>query len=88
MTIRVDVSELADLKELLAHIDAGEDVVLTREGLTVATINSAKPQERQRGPRVPGLWAKYGPLEDPDLFLRPDPELEALMDAPIFPGKA
>lgn len=88
MTIRVDVSELADLQEFLAHVDAGEDFVLTRDGLPVATINSAKPEEHPRGPRVPGLWTKYGPLEDPDLFLRPDPELVALMDAPIFPDEA
>lgn len=31
-------------------------------------------------PRVPGLYAHLGPLQDPDLFLRPDPELEAMMD--------
>ena len=41
MTILVDISELADLKALVACIDAGEDIVLTRDGRTVATINMA-----------------------------------------------
>jgi antitoxin (DNA-binding transcriptional repressor) of toxin-antitoxin stability system len=85
MTIRFDIKEQAELAELVARMEAGEEVLLMRDGEAVATINAAKPAERPRGQRVPGLWAKYGPLEDPDLFLRPDPELEAMMDARIFP---
>ncbi len=86
MTIRVNVADLADLAEFLAHIEAGEDFVLTRDGEALATVNTAKiARQQSRGERVPGVWAKYGPLQDPDLFLRPDPELEAMMDEPIFP---
>jgi antitoxin (DNA-binding transcriptional repressor) of toxin-antitoxin stability system len=88
MTIRVDISDLADLAELVAHLDAGEDVVLTRDGEALATVNVTKPPTKQRPDRVPGVWAKYGPLEDPDLFLRSDPELEAMMDEPIFPVRS
>ena len=35
--------------------------------------------------RTPGAWAHLGKLGDPDLFLRPDPELGADADGPIFP---
>lgn len=85
MTIRVDIDELADLAEFLAHVEAGEDLVLMRAGEVVATVNSTKTAPDKPRKRVPGVWAKYGPLQDPDLFLRPDPELEAMMDEPIFP---
>lgn len=85
MTIRVNVADLADLAELLAHIEAGEDFVLIRDGETLATVNTAKAEPKPERKRVPGAWAKYGQLQDPELFLRPDPELEAMMDAPIFP---
>jgi antitoxin (DNA-binding transcriptional repressor) of toxin-antitoxin stability system len=85
MTIRVNIADLADLAELIAHIEAGEDFVLTRDGETLATINTAKVEAKSGRKRVPGAWAKYGELQDPELFLRPDPELEAMMDEPIFP---
>jgi len=85
MTIRVNVADLADLAEFLAHIEAGEDFVLTRDGEALATVNTAKVATKPQGKRVPGVWAKYGQLQDPELFLRPDSELEALMDEPIFP---
>ena len=81
MTILVDISELAYLKALVACIDAGEDIVLTRDGRTVATINIAKPDAHTRIRRVPGLFAHLGPMEDPDLFLRPDPELWELAES-------
>mgnify|MGYP007086377642 CR=1 FL=1 len=85
MTIRVDIAELSGLEEFLAHVDAGEDFVLTRDGQTLATVNTAKPPERLLKPRVPGRWAHLGKLKDPDLFLRPDPELEEAADGPVFP---
>ncbi len=87
MTIRVNVADLADLAELLAHIDAGEDFVLTRDGEVVATVNALKKVEEPRRKRTPGAWAHLGQLQDPDLFLRPDPELEEAADGPIFPEK-
>ncbi|WP_426009387.1 hypothetical protein [Caulobacter sp. DWR2-3-1b2] len=87
MTIRVNVSDLADLAEFLAHIDAGEDFELLRDGETVATINSAKKAASTPRKRVPGVWAHYGKLQDPNLFLRPDPDLEEAADGPIFPEK-
>nr|WP_295109161.1 hypothetical protein [uncultured Caulobacter sp.] len=85
MTIRFDIKDQAELAELVARMEAGEEVLLTRDGKTVAAISAAKSDEPPRGRRIPGRWAKYGPLEDPDLFLRPDPELEEAADGPIFP---
>ena len=87
MTIRVNVADLADLAELLAHIDAGEDFVLTRDGQALATVNALKKATNSTRKRVPGAWAHLGKLQDPNLFLRPDPELEKAADGPIFPEK-
>ena len=81
MTIRVDIAELADLEALIAHIDAGEDIVLTRDGQAVATIDIAKPEARQAIERVPGLFAHLGPMDDPDIFFRPDPEFTELAES-------
>lgn len=83
MTIRVDVSEQDALAELVAHVRAGEEVVLTSDGQAIAI---AKPSEdRPLRKRTPGAWAHLGQLQDSDLFLRPDPELEEAADGPIFP---
>ncbi len=40
---------------------------------------------RPKGVRILGFWAKHGPMSDPELFLRPDPELEALMVESVDP---
>ncbi len=85
MTIRVDIDELADLAEFLAHVETGEDLILTREGDVVATVNSAKKAADKARKRVAGAWAHLGTLENSDLFLRPDLDLEEAADGPIFP---
>ncbi len=41
MTIRVDIDELADLAEFLAHLETGEDVELTRDGEVLAIATPA-----------------------------------------------
>ncbi|MGI2033656.1 type II toxin-antitoxin system Phd/YefM family antitoxin [Rhizobium panacihumi] len=43
MTITVNVGD-ADLNELLAKVEAGEDVVLVRDGVPVAQVKSLAPQ--------------------------------------------
>jgi antitoxin (DNA-binding transcriptional repressor) of toxin-antitoxin stability system len=87
MTIRVNLADLADLAEFVAHIEAGEDFVLLRDGETLATVNTLKKPANERRKRVPGAWAHFGQLQDPDLFLRPDPELEEAADGRIFPSE-
>lgn len=69
----------AKLSELVARAEAGEEVTIARDGKPVVSL---KPVRKER---VLGRYATGEPLADPDLFLRPDPELEALMDGPIFP---
>ncbi|MGR4864248.1 hypothetical protein [Caulobacter sp. LARHSG274] len=80
MTVRVDIAEQATVAELVAHIDAGEDVLLTRDGETVAIVTKvAAPAKRIE--RIPGVWAHLGPMDDPDIFFRPDPEFAELAEA-------
>lgn len=85
MTIRVDIASEMPLAELVAHVKAGEEVLLTQGGQDVVALVIAKQDAGEQPRRLPGAWVKYGPLEDPDLFLRSDPELEEAADGPIFP---
>lgn len=79
MTIQVDIAAEVTLAELIAQIDAGEEVVLTRDGAVIATI---RPESAvKHGDRVPGLWAHLGPMDDPDIFSRPDPEFVELAES-------
>jgi prevent-host-death family protein len=82
MTVHVNIAKAkATLSELVARAEAGEEVVLTRNGKPVATLVSHDQRRRRRA----GAWAHLGKLDDPYLFLRPDRELEEMMDAPILP---
>ncbi|PVM92310.1 hypothetical protein DDF62_03930 [Caulobacter radicis] len=88
MTIQFDIAKLNSLDELLAVIDAGEDMTLVRDGRIIATVNVEKKPEGLDGPKAQrrlGAW-EHLKLDLPDdLFIGPDPEIEALMDAPIIP---
>jgi hypothetical protein len=95
MTIQVDIAGEDPLAELVALLKAGEDIVfLTDDGETVAVVNRVNPPIKQ-GDRVPGVWAHLGPMDDPYIFSRPDPELEELAEShdeddfyrPLPPGK-
>ncbi|WGM37753.1 type II toxin-antitoxin system prevent-host-death family antitoxin [Caulobacter sp. NIBR1757] len=80
MTIQMNIAEAkGKLSELVTRAEAGEEVVLARNGKVVARI--VPTTTPQKGPRKLGAWAHLGPLEDPDLFLRPDPEMEAWLEA-------
>jgi prevent-host-death family protein len=84
MTVMFNVAEAkAKLSELIARAEAGEEVVIARDGKPAVVLKPSKATPRAR--RKPGAWAYLGQLEDPYLFLRPDPELEAAADGPIFP---
>jgi antitoxin (DNA-binding transcriptional repressor) of toxin-antitoxin stability system len=87
MTIQMNVAEAkAKLSELIARAEAGEEVVIARDGKPVVSLRPT-PSSPAGKHRVLGAWAHYGPLTDPDLFLQPDHELEALADASVFPTK-
>lgn len=89
MTIRVDIKDQADLAELVARMEAGEEVLLTRDGEAVAMV-SAPPETSSlarapKGPRRLGVWEHLNLNIPAKVFTDPDPELAALMDAPIRP---
>ncbi|MDX2237440.1 MAG: type II toxin-antitoxin system prevent-host-death family antitoxin [Hyphomonadaceae bacterium] len=85
MAVQMNIAEAkAKLSELVARAEAGEEVVIARDGKPVATLVPTAQASKKTGIRL-GAYAHLGPMEDPDLFLRPDPELEALMDASVFP---
>jgi prevent-host-death family protein len=85
MTIQINIAQAkARLSELVALAEAGEEVVIARGGKPVVTL-TPRARVADTTPRQLGVWAAAGPLTDPDIFLRPDPELEALADAPVFP---
>ena len=85
MTIQVNIAKAkATLSELVAKAEAGEDVVLARNGEAVARITPVKAVQKM-GPRPLGFW------DAPDLdlplekFTTPDLEVEAMLDAPLWP---
>ena len=83
MTIQMNIAEAkAKLSELVARAEAGEEVIIARDGKPAVTLKPAALPERRH---ILGAWAHLGPLTDPDLFLRPDPELDAIIGKSIFP---
>ena len=87
MTIQINIAEAkAKLSELVARAEAGEEVIIARAGKPSVTLRPVEVAERP-GKRRLGVWAHLGKLQDPYLFLRPDPELEEAADGPIFPPK-
>jgi antitoxin (DNA-binding transcriptional repressor) of toxin-antitoxin stability system len=86
MTIQVDIAKQDALTEVVAHVRAGEDVELTSDGLTLAVvIKPPIPPEPPKARRQLGLWAHLNLNIPAEVFTDPDPELEALMDDPLFP---
>ncbi len=84
MTLQLNIADAkAKLSELVARAEAGEEVVLARAGKPIVTLTPVASATRRK--RTPGAWAHLGKLGDPQLFLRPDPELSLDADGPIFP---
>jgi len=91
MTIQVNIAEAkAKLSELVARAEKGEEVVIARHGKPIVTLTvKPAPSPAQlplvNGKRQLGIWDHLNLKIDPELFLRPDPELEAAADGPVFP---
>lgn len=86
MTVQVNIAKTT-LAEVVDQVQAGEEVILTRDGEPVATIRGIAPKPRPKPGerRKLGIWDHLG-LNIPDeVFLAPDEELEALMDEPVWP---
>lgn len=85
MTIRFDIGSQAALAELVARMEAGEDVLLIRDGETVAVVNPPPPAPLKT-PRRLGVWDHLNLTLSDDLFIGPDPETLAAIDGPILPA--
>ena len=76
----------AKLSELVARAEAGEEVVLTRNGKPAARLVAVPAPSTVRQPRALGLWDHLGLELDDDVFFKPDLELEEAIEASrIFP---
>lgn len=81
MAFQINIARAkATLSELVAMAEAGEEVVLARAGKPVATIQ-ALGRARLKAHRRIGALAHLGPVENPNTFLEPDPDLEAAAEA-------
>lgn len=70
--VQVNVHEAkSQLSRLLAQVEAGEEVVIARNGVPVARLVSTS---RQAGKRQPGRWK--GVFTVPESFFDPLPEEE------------
>ena len=86
MSVHINIARAkAHLSDLVARAEAGEDVIICRDGKPAVSLKPCEPPP-SKARRQLGFWAHLGPMRDPDLFLRPDPDLEALMDNPIDPA--
>ena len=70
-----------NLSKLLERVEAGEEIVIARNGRPIARL---VPEQRRREPRKPG-GSKAG-SGCRTTSTRPDPELEDLFyNGPVFP---
>ena len=86
MTIQVNIAKAkATLSDLVARAEAGEDVVLSRNGRPVVRISAVAAAE-PRKKRTLGVWDHLNLTLSDDLFIGPDPDTLAAVDGPIFPA--
>jgi len=63
------------LSKLLERVEAGEEIIIARNGRPVARL---VPAQRERPPRVPGAWAGKGWIADD--FDEPTGEYQEIID--------
>jgi prevent-host-death family protein len=73
------------LSELVARAEAGEEVVIARNGKPSVRLQPVEPA-RRRKPQL-GVWEHLNIRVADSVFFDRDLELEALMDAPIDPAQ-
>ena len=64
------------LSHLIARAEAGEEIVITRNGAPVVRLTPVSPRG-QRGPREPGSWKGRIFIDDSFFDPLPDEELAA-----------
>ncbi len=76
--VTVNVSEAkSNLSRLLRQVEAGEEVVIARNGKPVVRLERLAPVKKKRGKRKPGAWK--GKITLDDSFFDPLPEEELAM---------
>lgn len=86
MTVQVNIAKAkATLSELVARAEAGEEVVLSRDGKPVVTLTPVARRETQARRKL-GIWNHLKLNIPDDLFIGPDPETLAAVDGPVFPS--
>jgi prevent-host-death family protein len=88
--IQVNIARAkATLSELVARAEAGEEVVIARDGRPVVVLVPTAPRQDQ-GPRPLGLWEHLLKDLPQDAFLGPDADVTAWLkvweDEPIGRG--
>ena len=74
MTIQMNIAEAkAKLSELIARAEAGEQVVIARDGKPIVALSPVQTVAPVR--RRLGLWDHVGAAIPEDLFLNPDTDL-------------
>ena len=91
MTIQMNIAEAkAKLSELVARAEAGEEVVIARDGKPVVVLTPQTPAA-SAGARRLGVWDHFGAELPEALFLQPDRDSEAAVlaweAAPINPSE-
>jgi len=84
MTIQVDIDASGARDQLLAHLEAGEEVALIRDGNVLAVATPTKLAEKRE--RRLGVWDHLNLDLPEDLFIGPDSETATAVDGPIFPA--
>lgn len=75
------------LSELVARAEAGEEVVIARNGKPSVRLQPVEAPTTGKPRRQIGLWDHLGLELDDDLFFKPDLELEeAVGNSRIFPA--
>jgi len=84
MTVRVNIAKTT-LSDVVDQVQAGEEVILTRDGEPVATLRAIKPALKTGERRKLGVWDHLNVKVPDEVFFDPDPEVEAAMDEPVWP---
>ncbi len=80
MTIQMNIAEAkAKLSELIARAEAGEQVLIARDGQPVVAL--APLQATAPATRKLGLWDEAGTAIPEDMFLSPDSDVQQAMAA-------
>jgi prevent-host-death family protein len=81
MTIQMNIAEAkAKLSELVARAEAGEEVIIARDGKPAVSLTPKSRPSQASGRRL-GLWDHLGAAIPEDMFLGPDPDVEAAIAA-------